>query len=211
MKWVHMKSNIDLDDNELISLLPEDPENVKNLIYEKYGYIIDVLIRKYYNVMQIFHIDEQEVRCEASYGFSDGINCYVDNRNASLKTFLSLCVERRITKYLSKFTTQKAYILNDTLSLDYVNDKTPLVEMISDDNKFEPLTNLTQFETIDEIINKAKEVLSSSEYEVFEYMLNQVSYIDIAKKLEKTPKQIDNAIQRIKVKMRKVFDEIKIN
>ena len=42
-------------------------------------------------------------------------------------------------------------------------------------------------------------------------MLNEVSYQEIAKILEKTPKQIDNTIQRIKLKMRKILDDTKIN
>ena len=84
MKWGHMKNSLDITDSELISLLPEDEENIKNIIYDEYGYLIDVLIRKYNNFIKMFQIDEQELRCEASYGFSDGINSYADNKNASL-------------------------------------------------------------------------------------------------------------------------------
>ena len=213
MKWGHMKTNLDITDSELISLLPEDEEHIKNIIYEEYGYLIDVLIRKYNNFIKMFQIDEQELRCEASYGFSDGINSYLDNRNTTLKTFLSLCIERRIIKYLSKFTTQKSQMLKDALSLDSVHgdSNTPLIDMISDDNRFDPLTNLTSFETFDEVVSLAKENLSDFEYKVFTYMLNESSYQEIAKILEKTPKQIDNTIQRIKIKMRKILSDIKIN
>lgn len=213
MKWGHMKTNLDITDSELISLLPEDEEHIKNIIYEEYGYLIDILIRKYNNFIKMFQIDEQELRCEASYGFSDGINSYLDNRNTTLKTFLSLCIERRIIKYLSKFTTQKSQMLKDALSLDSVHgdSNTPLIDMISDDNRFDPLTNLTSFETFDEVVSLAKENLSEFEYKVFTYMLNESSYQEIAKVLEKTPKQIDNTIQRIKLKMRKILSEIKIN
>lgn len=198
-----------IDDNELISMLCENDENVKNLIYEKYGYIIDVLLKKYYRALQIFDVDEQEIRCEALYGFSDGINAFSDNKNASLKTFLTICIERRITKYLNKVTTKKYKVLNDALSLDYVSEKTqnPLIETISDDSKYDPLNNLTYFETFDEIISLAKENLSEFEFDVFKYMINEISYVQIATLLDKSPKQIDNTIQRIKSKMRKLLSE----
>lgn len=206
-----MKNNIDLNESELISLLPEDEENIKNIIYDKYSYIIDVLICKYANVIKMLQLDEQEVRCEASYGFSDGINSYSDDKNTSLATFLTLCIERRIRKYLSKFTTQKAKFIHDTFSLDFIkgSSNTSFMESISDDSKFDPLNNLTDLETFDEIVNLAKEHLSSFEYNVFTHMLNETSYQQIARILEKTPKQIDNTIQRIKIKMRKLIDDMK--
>ena len=205
MKWVHMKNKYyDISDSELMSLLSEDEENIKNIIYEKYGFIIGIIVKKYRNIIKIFQIDEQEVYCEASYGFSDGINSYKENKNTSLKTFLSLCVERRITNMLSKYTTQKSRFINETLSLDYeiLNDKTPLIDVISDDSKSDPLNNLTSMETYAEVIDIAKDVLSKTEFMVFAYLINDVSYQEIAKRLNKSPKQIDNTIQRIKSKMK---------
>lgn len=209
MKWGHMKINIDVSDSELMNMLPEDEENIKNIIYEEYGYLIDVYIRKYNNFIKMFQIDEQELRCEASYGFSDGINSYLDNKNTTLKTFLSLCIERRVIKYLSKFTTQKAHLLKDALSLDIAQGEshTPLIETISDEGIFDPLNNLTSLETFSEIVTFAKENLSDFEYKVFTYMINETAYQEIARILEKTPKQIDNTIQRIKLKMRKILEE----
>lgn len=198
----------EIDDNELTSLICENDENVKDIIFKKYSYIIDILIKKYIRIIKALQIDEQEIRCEASYGFSDGINSYSENKNASLKTFLTLCIERRITKYLNKFTTQKAQALNETLSLNYTSDEstTPLIDLISDESKFDPLNNLTSLETFEEIIATAKEKLSNTEYEVFCFMINEVSYQEIAKILNKTPKQIDNTIQRIKTKLRKAIN-----
>ena len=198
----------EIDDNELTSLICENDENVKDIIFKKYSYIIDILIKKYTRIIKALQIDEQEIRCEASYGFSDGINSYSENKNASLKTFLTLCIERRITKYLNKFTTQKAQALNETLSLNYTSDEntTPLIDLISDESKFDPLNNLTSLETFEEIIATAKEKLSNTEYEVFCFMINEVSYQEIAKILNKTPKQIDNTIQRIKTKLRKAIN-----
>lgn len=213
MKWGHMKNSFEISDSELISMLPEDEEHIKDVIYEEYGYLIDVILHKYNKQIRILQIDDQDIYCEASYGFSDGINSFIDDKNTSLKTFLSLCIERRVIKYIAKCSTQKSQTLKDALSLDYSvgENNTPLIEIISDENKFNPLNNLTSFETYDEIINLAKEHLSEFEYLVFTYMINEKSYQQIAMALEKTPKQIDNTIQRIKLKMRKLIEDSKIN
>jgi RNA polymerase sporulation-specific sigma factor len=210
MKWDYMKSNIDIDENELLSLLPEDEERIKNIIYERYGYLIDVILKKYASVIRTFNIDEQEIRCEASYGFSDGINSYNENKNASFKTFLSICIERRVTKCIKKYTTKKYNVIREMMSLDYVdtNIDSPLKDLISDESKNDPLNNLTDLESYTEIIGIAKKVLSDFEYRVFTYMINDISYQKIAVMLEKTPKQIDNTIQRIKVKMKKELESL---
>ena len=41
----------DIDDVELITLLEENDENVRNIIYDKYSYLVDILIKKYQRAM----------------------------------------------------------------------------------------------------------------------------------------------------------------
>lgn len=200
MKWRIMNN---IDDNELVSLLYEDPDTVKDIIYEKYSFLVDAILNKYFNTIKMLKIDEEEIRCEAMYGFSDGIKSFNDQKEASLKTFLSLCIDRRVIKCIAKYSTEKHHALYDSLSLDYKYDSDiSLIETISDESKKDPLNNLTEIETLEEIINIAKEILSDGEYEVFCLMLDNNNYHDIAEKLSKTPKQIDNTIQRIKVKLK---------
>lgn len=198
------------DDNYLASLICENDENVKNIIYDKYSYIIDIVIKKHAKVINYFQIDESEIRQEASYGFSDGLNCFSDAKGASLKTFLTICIERRVNKFLDKYTTQKSTFLKDTLSLDHeIKDSNiPLVDTIKDENVVDPLSSITNDETISEIYKYAKEQLSDFEYEVFNYMAKGLSYHTIAQILDKQPKQIDNTIQRIKSKMKRVIESI---
>ena len=54
------------------------------------------------------------------------------------------------------------------------------------------------------LINEIVDKLSPFEYEVYKLILQDLKYQDIAKKMNKTPKQIDNAIQRIKNKLKTV-------
>lgn len=207
MKWgskmINEIDSLDIDENELASMICENDDHVKDLIYAKYGYIIDVIYKKYKKAIRMLQIDEEEFLCEASYGFSDGIYCFSDNNTASLKTFLTVCIERRVRKLLRKYAGDKARFLNATLSLDYVYSDTdvPLIDFLADNS--DPLSRLTNKETYNETVAVAKKVLSDFEYKVFTYMINEVSYIKIAEELGKTPKQIDNTIQRIKVKMKK--------
>lgn len=81
----------------------------------------------------------------------------------------------------------------------------PLKESLSDNLKNDPLNNITNDENYKELLNNIKLSLSSQEYEVFKLMLNGKNYQDISKILDKNPKQIDNTIQRIKSKIKKIL------
>lgn len=202
----------DIDEQEIISLMNEDDENIRNIIYEKYSFLVDVILNKYQNAIKYSKINIQDIRCEALYGFSDGINSFSNEKDTSLKTFLYLCIERRVLNCIRNNMSNKIKILKDSLSLEYSsdNDKLSLSELIGDDNKFNPLNNIVDKETYKEIYLIAKNNLSNFEFTVFNYMINNFSYIEIASLLNKSPKQIDNAMQRIKGKMRILIEKEKI-
>ena len=69
------------------------------------------------------------------------------------------------------------------------------------------LNNLMNEEEFLDLNEKIKEHLSKNEYEVYELLRNGFSYTEIATLLDKTPKSVDNAIQRIKGKVRKILAE----
>ena len=56
-------------------------------------------------------------------------------------------------------------------------------------------------------IIRLKEELSDSEYEVYSLMISGLKYNEIAMVLDKNPKQVDNTIQRLKNKIKKILDE----
>ena len=64
----------------------------------------------------------------------------------------------------------------------------------------DPETIVLNQETTDEQLNILKQTLSKGEGQVLELYLRGLSQSKIAKALNKTPKQIDNTIQRIKNK-----------
>ncbi len=200
---------MDYNDDQLWLLALENNEEAKNILYDKYKYIVDILMKKYHNIALKYDIDLKELEQEAYYAFSDAINNYRQDKNTSLKTFISLCINRRLMKIVKKYSNQKAQFLNSTFSLDYNYDEDGLTlqDKISDDYQFEPLYNLTIKEDYEELLHKIKEVLSESEYEIYNYMLNEFDYQTIALILNKSPKQIDNAMQRIKKKIRDIIKE----
>lgn len=54
-------------------------------------------------------------------------------------------------------------------------------------------------------LNKARAVLSDLEYRIFELYIGGYSYAEIADQIGKTEKSVDNALRRVKSKLKKVY------
>lgn len=198
----------DYSDSELYSLVCESSEEAKEIIYTKYKYIIDVIIKKYVFSAKKLGVEYNDLYQEGLVGFADALNHYDETKKVQLSTFLSLCIERRLQNAILKAGRLKNKILLDSLSLDheYGEHQIPLREMIRDE-KSDPLLGISKEEDYNELLEKIKNQLSESEYEVYNLLIHDLNYQDIALVLNKTPKQIDNTIQRIKHKIKMIFKE----
>lgn len=194
-------------DSELFSLLCEADEDVKDVLFIKYKYIIDIVIKKYaYSAMK-YGFEYKDLYQEALVGFSDALKSFQEDKNSSIATFITLCVDRRLQNAIRKASRIKNRVLLESLSLDHVYEEynIPLKEVISDNNENDPLTHITKDEEFDELLEFIEKALSASEYEVYKLLITGLTYHEIADILGKTSKQIDNTIQRIKNKIKSIL------
>ena len=201
-------NNKDISDSELINLANEESEEAKEILFEKYQYIINLIIKKYIIASKKYNVEYNDIYQEALVGFTDAINRYNDT-SSSLPTFITLCVDRRLQVIIKKASRLKNKIMNSSLSLEHVYDnyEQPLMDLLSDENKNNPLHNLEDDENCKVLINEIEKNLSSNEKEVFYLMLKNYNYLEIAEILNKTSKQIDNCIQRIKSKSKNILNK----
>ncbi len=196
------------NDSELIMMYRENDEDAKNLLFYKYRYIIDILINKYMRYLSNLNIDYQEIISECNVGFSDGLKCFDENKDASLVTFVTLCIERRINGIIRKYNRDKYKGMQETYSLDFIyEDNNKLMDSISDNLQNDPLKNMTEEEKYQELIKSLKDALTKREYEVFCLMARGFNYLEIADILKLTPKQVDNTMQRVKIKAKKILKQ----
>lgn len=199
----------DYSDSELMYLVKESNEDAKDIILEKYRYVIDIIFSKYKSLGKNLGLESSDLYQEALLGFMDAVNNYSEKKDVKLVTFISFCVRRRLNMALMKANRVKHRFLNDSLSLEhyYDNIDATMMDLISDNEENNPLNNLMNEEEFLDLNEKIKEHLSKNEYEVYELLRNGFSYTEIATLLDKTPKSVDNAIQRIKGKVRKILAE----
>ncbi len=199
----------DINDEQLISMVHEASDDAKDILFEKYKYIIDIELKKYSSMARVLGYDYNDLYQDALVGFSDALVSYRNDKHAALASFITLCVDRKLQVSIKKAGRLKNKLLNDSLSLEHVYDAytSPLMDLLSDNKKNDPLENIVKDEKLAELVSSIKNVLSDMEYEVYSLMVNGLKYDEIATLLNKDLKQVDNTIQRVKNKIKKILDE----
>jgi len=200
----------DINDEQLIHMIREESEDAKDVLYDRYKYIIDIELKKYTRMAWALSYDINDLNQDALVGFADAINNYREDKAASLSSFIALCVDRRLQVAIKKAGRLKNKMLHEALSLEEEYKSTSqLKELLSDNSDNDPLENILKEENYNELVKDIRNSLSKSEYEVYTYMINDLKYDEIATLLNKNLKQVDNTIQRVKGKIKKIIEERK--
>ena len=192
-----------MNEYELIYLAQEQNEDAREYLYNQYQPIIDIILAKNKYKIKKLNIDPKEIYNIALLALDDAIDYYNADLKASVSTQATVIVRNRVNNYLREYRSNKNNYLNNTLSLEDEYIDFILIDFFINYQK-DTLTNLKKRENYQELLNKIKNNLSSFEYEVYILYIDGLNYQQIAKILSKNPKQIDNALQRIKNKL-KVF------
>lgn len=197
----------DIDDYELIYLIEESNEQALNILYDKYKPIIDLKAKKYLKYGKKIGLEYQDLFQEGMLGLSEAINSFKDDKKAQFKTFANLCIERQIFSLLKKASRKKHALLNDSMSLDEsINENENTLLDIFFEEGTDPSEMVEFKENKRELFKKIYQVLTPLEREVFDLKTNNFDYKEISQLLNKSYKSIDSAIQRIRLKVRKLID-----
>ena len=153
--------------------------------------------------------DKEDIIQEGMIGLYKAIQSYDEGKGASFKTYADICINRQIISAIKAANRKKFTPLNTALSFDKPMDDDPdspsLAETLSAGTDTDPETIALLNEMTELLLSPDAKILSPFERTVIEAMLSGGDYQSIAKDLGKTPKQIDNTIQRIRTKLKKFF------
>lgn len=197
------------NDYELLYLISENNEEANEVIFKKYNPIIEYYAKKYLPLVSNKGIDYNDLYQEGLIGLNSAIEGYRDQKDIKFSTFAFICIKRRIFSAIRIASRKKHSILNDSYSIeDNINsDNMTYYDVISDDedNIEDKIINKEMKEEFNKRLNTD---LTSFEREVYNLRINGFSYEEIAKALDKTIKSIECTISRIKIKLRKIIEEI---
>ncbi len=190
-----------LTDEEMVKMAQEGSVTAEEYLIKKYK----DLVKKKSSTYFIIGGDREDVVQEGMIGIFKAIRGFDENKEASFKTFAEICINRQIIDAIRNANLQKHQILNESLSLSSDNDpegeQKTLEERLPSNNGDDPETLMLMKEIGQYLKEESHEIFSALEQKVWDKMLQGKQYQEIALELEKNPKSIDNAMQRIKKKI----------
>lgn len=197
----------DYNDYELVSYVKENNEEASNILFEKYRPLIIKLANKMINYSPNSGLEISDLIQEGMLGLNTSINSFDENEETSFYTYAKTCIERKMISTIVAARRQKHRILNESLSLEIYNDndEATLFDKLVADNSYNPENIIVESENEDLLIKSILNNLTTFEQQVFELKISGFKYKEIADILDKDAKSIDNALNRIKNKIRDII------
>lgn len=193
-------------DEELIVRLREGEVPVTDYIMEKYKN----LVRNKAASMYILGADREDLIQEGMIGLFKAVRDYDSGRDAGFYTFADLCVSRQMYAAIQAAGRKKHIPLNSYISLSAESKEGEeeeqqkwLAQLVDDGQNPEQL--VIDRENLENLEKKIEDELSSFEKEVLDLYITDMTYVQIAHVLGKDEKSTDNALQRIKSKIKRII------
>lgn len=195
----------ELTDEELIAQLRAGKSEIADYIMEKYK----PLVRKKSNAMYLIGGEPEDLIQEGMIGLFKAVRDYNPEKEVSFFTFAEVCISRQLYSALEASNRKKHIPLNTYISFSNQEETDGVnLEMMVTEQTISPEQMLIEQEGKREFFDKLEEKLSTMERKVLYLYLEGNNYTQIAELLQKTPKSIDNSLQRIRGKIKLLKDEM---
>ena len=167
----------------------------EEILIEKYNRLVKICSRPFF----LAGGDSEDLIQEGMMGLLSAIRQFDPARDTAFKTYAENCIRNRLISAIRSASRFKHTPLNESVSFE-----SPMF----DDSQAhpsglmrDPEELIIARERLDEVNSMLSGSLSQLEKKVLEYYLSGLSYQEIADAVSKTPKSIDNAVQRIRKKL----------
>lgn len=196
-----MEKYTSYSDEELIQMYRQGDMDIMEYLLEKYK----PLVLKKTNKLFLIGAETEDLIQEGMVGLFKAIRDYNSSHEASFFTFADLCINRQLVTALETLNRKKHMPLNSYISISSGEEEGGVsMEDVLEGEAASPEELVIEKEIWNEILGKLEKELSSFEKQVLQYYLEGINYTRIAGIMDKEPKAIDNAIQRIRKKVRSI-------
>ncbi|MBR5152691.1 MAG: RNA polymerase sporulation sigma factor SigH [Clostridia bacterium] len=190
-----------LPDEQVVELSAEGDKLATEYILSKYKNLVRARAKDYFLV----GADRDDLMQEGMIGLFKAIRDFDITKQASFRGFADVCVKRQILTAVKTATRQKHLPLNSYVSLNkpvYEDDtERTLADILVEQESTDPEEMMLRRERAEAMETEMAEKLSALERTVLSLYLTGMDYREIAKTMNRPPKSIDNALQRIKRKL----------
>ena len=197
-----MRRYSDFTDEELVIRARDGEEEITEYLMDKYKN----LVRSKASTMYILGADREDLIQEGMIGLFKAVRDYDSGRDASFYTFAELCIFRQMYTALQASGRKKHSPLNTYVSIYQGHDDeegSGLIDALENHKERNPEEIFIDKENVAAIETIIENDLSAFEKQVLELSMTGMGYVEIAKLLGKDGKSTDNALSRVKAKIRK--------
>ena len=189
-----------MDDNQILALGRAGEDEATEFLLQKYGYLVKREVRTVY----LIGAETEDLAQEGMIGLFKAIRDYRSDREASFFHFAELCINRQLYSAVEASNRKKHVPLNTYVSFysQTTEEGKSLAETLLTDQMDDPEQLVIEQENFTAFWEQLREQLSALERQVLDAYLEGKNYRQIAEELGKSPKTIDNALSRIKGKIR---------
>lgn len=188
-------------DTDILGLIKDGDSNALEYLLQKYKHLVHLKAKTYF----LLGAEKEDLIQEGMIGLCKAIRDYEPDHRTSFKVFAELCITRQIITAVKTYTRQKHIPLNSYISLNspsYGDDdqERPLAETLRNEKIYDPVDFIINKEQFNHVQEYLVSELSSLEEKAFLLYIDGKTYQQIAARLERHVKSIDNALQRVKKK-----------
>lgn len=189
----------DFTDEQLIERLRSGETQIMEYILDKYK----PLVRKKANAMYLIGGETDDLIQEGMIGLFKAIRDYDAGRETSFFHFAEICISRQLYNAVEASNRKKHAPLNSYVSFYAGSEEEgqSLLDSLSSGEIGNPEDMIISQENAKQFWKQLRERLSGMEQQVLDEYLSGLNYKQIAQRMGKSPKAIDNALQRIKGKI----------
>ena len=169
------------------------------------------MVRKKARAMYLLGGENEDLIQEGMIGLIKAVRDFDVTQKTSFSSFAELCVSRQMYSAIEASNRKKHLPLNSYVSLYEDSEEVgegrslPLIDTIESSKENDPEVLYFGKEYTEAFAEQLKELLSPLENHVLYLHLMGTDYRTIAELLGKSPKAVDNALQRIKTKAQKIL------
>lgn len=188
-----MSDYVKQSDEQCIVLAQSGDKSAENELLLRYGDLVRFCARKFF----LTGGETEDLIQEGMMGLYQAISEYKQDKGTAFKPFAKLCISRKMIDAVKRADSKKNAPMKNYVSILSEEDLSadgldPEEKMIYDDDRRD--------------LNKMlSRILTDVEFKVFTMYMDGASSAEICETTGKTPKSIDNAIQRSKQKLRKAL------
>ena len=185
----------DLSDEELCVCSAQGSSGAEEELVRRYGRLVRMCARPLFLVGG----DSEDLIQEGMLGLLSAIRSYNPDKEAAFPTYAEICIRSKLATAIQAAQRDKHIPLNHSISFE-----TPLFEGTSEflfSSEESPEDVVIGREELQERIDALKGQLSGFEAEILSYYLGGLICAEIAERVGRSYKSVDNAIQRIRRKI----------